>query len=47
MVIQMLFNNKIQKKIFWIKFTFKKRVIVYIIEKKLWISFQFFHIDKL
>jgi hypothetical protein len=45
----MLFNNKIKIIFFWIKFTLRKLnyIVVYIIERNLFISFQFFHLDKL
>jgi hypothetical protein len=48
MAIEMLFNNKIQKTIFWTEFTFKTRnKIIYSIEGNSWINFQNFHLDKL
>jgi len=49
MVIQMLFNNKIQIIFFWNELKFLKNIyiILYIIEGNLWINFQFFHLDKL
>jgi len=48
MVIQMLFNKKVQIIFLWTKFTFLKNYLfVYIIEGNLWIIYQFFHLDKL
>jgi len=49
MVIEILFNNKIQIIFFWIEFTFLKinYIVVYIIEGNLWTSFQFLHLEKL
>jgi hypothetical protein len=47
MVVEMLFNKKFQVIFFWTEFKLYIYIVVYIIEKKLWISFQIFHLNKL
>jgi hypothetical protein len=45
----MLTNNKIQINFFQLNLQFSKTnyIIVHIIERYLWINFQFYHLDKL
>jgi hypothetical protein len=49
MAIEMLTNNKIQINFFQLNLQFSKTnyIIVHIIERYLWINFQFYHLDKL